>query len=147
MSGVGQRFINAGYKTPKPLIKVEKRTIIEHVCNLFPGENDFIFICNKEHLKKTNIKKVLKKLKPKSKIISIDQHKKGPVYSISKIFNLIKNQEVIISYCDYGTNWSYKNFLKYIRLKKADGAIAAYKGFHPHMLANNNYAFIKEKKK
>ena len=26
-----------------------------------------------------------------------------------------------------------------------DGCIPAYKGFHPHSLAGNNYAFIREK--
>ena len=51
MSGVGQRFLDAGYKTPKPLIKVDGKTIIEHVCNLFPKESNYIFICNKFHLK------------------------------------------------------------------------------------------------
>ena len=146
MSGIGKRFLSAGYKEPKPLIKVENKTIIQHVCNLFPKEQDFIFICNKKHLQETNMKKVLKKIRPKSKIIGIDQHKLGPVFAVSKIFSLIPdNEEIIISYCDYGTKWNYKNFLDTIRNKNADGAIAAYKGFHPHMLGSDNYAFIKEK--
>ena len=62
MSGVGQRFLDAGYKTPKPLIKVDGKTIIEHVCNLFPKESNYIFICNKFHLRNTNMKKELLKL-------------------------------------------------------------------------------------
>ena len=35
MSGMGNRFINAGYTVPKPLIMVDGKPIIEHVCNLF----------------------------------------------------------------------------------------------------------------
>ena len=35
MSGLGQRFINAGYKDPKPLILIEDIPLIEHVCNFF----------------------------------------------------------------------------------------------------------------
>ena len=146
MSGIGKRFLSAGYKEPKPLIKVENKTIIQHVCNLFPKERDFIFICNKKHLQETNMKKILKKIRPKSKIIGIDQHNLGPVFAVSQIFSLIAdNEEIIISYCDYGTKWNYKSFLNTIRNKNADGAIAAYKGFHPHMLGSDNYAFIKEK--
>ena len=50
MSGIGKRFIDAGYTDPKPLIVVDGKPIIEHVCNLFPGENKFTFICNAKHL-------------------------------------------------------------------------------------------------
>ena len=35
--------------------------------------------------------------------------------------------------------------MKTVRENKADGGISAYKGFHPHMLHDPNYAFIKEK--
>ena len=148
MAGIGKRFIKEGYNKPKPLIEVEERPIIQHVCSLFPKEENYIFICNKDHVAKTNIKKILKRLKPKSIIVSIEPHKLGPVYTVSKIFNLISDEEeAIVSYCDYGTKWNYYNFLKTVRKKKADGAIPSYTGFHPHMLNDNNYAFVKEKNK
>ncbi len=146
MAGVGKRFLKAGYKLPKPLIEIENKPIIQHVCNLFPSEKDFIFICNRQHLKNTKMSKILKKIKPNCKIVEIDQHKLGPVYTISKALKYIQdNEEVIVSYCDYGTKWNYKNFLNILRKKNCDGGIAAYKGFHPHMLGADNYAFIKEK--
>ena len=52
MTGVGQRYIDKGYTTPKPLIEVDGKPIIEHVVSLFPGEDDFIFICNTNSLSK-----------------------------------------------------------------------------------------------
>ena len=51
---------------------------------------------------------------------------------------------MIVSYCDYGTVWDYGGFLEDIKTKNSDGAIACYKGFHPHMLGGDNYAFCKE---
>ena len=147
MSGVGKRFIDAGYKVPKPLIKVDGKTIIEHVCNLFPDENKFTFICNSKLLADTNIKHVLKSIKPNSNIIEISNHKKGPVYAVSLANEVIEDhEEVIVNYCDFGTHWDYKNFLKHTRDRDADGAVVAYKGFHPHMLGNANYAFMRDKK-
>ena len=147
MSGIGKRFIEAGYKVPKPFIKVDGKTIIEHVCNLFPGEDKFTFICNSKHLADKNIRKILQNIKPKANIIGIPNHKKGPVYAVSLVNYLIKDEEeVIVNYCDFGTYWDYKNFLKHTRNRNADGAIAAYKGFHPHMLGDTNYAFMREKK-
>ena len=145
MSGKGQRFIDAGYTDPKPLIKVDGKPIIEHVCNLFPGEDNFIFICSKDHLDNTNMREILLSIKPDSQIISIDPHKKGPVYAVSKIFDLLDDEEeTIISYCDYGTYWDYNDFVKDNRQRDADGAIASYKNFHPHMLGSTNYAFMRD---
>ena len=43
MSGIGERFIKAKYKLPKPLIKVAGKPIIAHVIDLFPGETEFLF--------------------------------------------------------------------------------------------------------
>ena len=57
------------------------------------------------------------------------------------------DSEVIISYCDYGTKWSFDEFLNEIRTKNLDGCIPSYTGFHPHMLGSDNYAFCKEDNK
>ena len=145
MSGVGQRFIDAGYKDPKPLVIIDGKPIIEHVCDLFSGEEKFTFICNSTHLKTTKIRDILLSLKPSANIIEIPNHKKGPVYAVDCISHLIKdNEEVIVNYCDFGTYWNYQDFLKHSRNRMAAGAIPSYKGFHPHMLGSTNYAFIRD---
>jgi NDP-sugar pyrophosphorylase family protein len=147
MSGLGKRFIDAGYKDPKPLIVIDGKPIIEHVCNLFPGEEKFTFICNSKHLSETNMREILLSIKPNANIIEIPIHKKGPVYAVSFAFDLIEdNEEVIVNYCDFGTYWDYEDFLKHTRDRDADGAIPAYKGFHPHMLGTTNYAFMRADK-
>lgn len=147
MSGTGQRFVNEGYKDPKPLIKVDGKPIIEHVVNLFPGETDFVFICNSTHLETTNMRDVLTQIAPQGKIVEIAPHKKGPVYAVSQVFDLIDDdEEVIVNYCDFGTYWDYADFLNHTRNRKADGAIPSYKGFHPHMLGTTNYAFMRDDK-
>jgi NDP-sugar pyrophosphorylase family protein len=147
MSGIGKRFIDAGYEDPKPLIKIDGKTIIEHVCSLFPGEDKFTFICNSKHLKETNIRGVLLSIKPNANIVEIPNHKKGPVYAVSWMEDLIEDEEeVIVNYCDFGTYWDYGDFLKHTRERDADGAIPSYKGFHPHMLGSTNYAFMRDEK-
>jgi NDP-sugar pyrophosphorylase family protein len=145
MSGIGKRFIDAGYNDPKPLILIDGKPIIEHVCDLFPGETKFTFICNSKHLSETNIRNILKSIKPNSNIVEIPNHKKGPVYAVSLVEHLIDdNEEVIVNYCDFGTYWNYHDFLKHTRNRNADGAIPSYKGFHPHMLGSTNYAFMRD---
>ena len=146
MSGLGQRFVNAGYDTPKPLIEVDDKPIIEHVLNLFPNEDHIKFICNNMHLKETNMKQILNTISPTGEIYEVPvEGRQGPVHAVSLIFDSINDeQEVIVSYCDYGTSWDYNGFLKDNRDRNADGSIACYRGFHPHMLGTDNYAFLKE---
>ncbi|SCW85532.1 NDP-sugar pyrophosphorylase, includes eIF-2Bgamma, eIF-2Bepsilon, and LPS biosynthesis proteins [Paenibacillus tianmuensis] len=146
MSGIGKRFIDAGYKDPKPLIKVDGMPIIEHVINMFPGEENFTFICNKEHLETTEMRNILKRIAPKGSIIEIPPHKKGPVFAVDYISDRINDDdEVIVNYCDFSCYWNYQDFLEHTRKRNADGAIPAYKGYHPHMLGTTNYAFMRDK--
>jgi bifunctional N-acetylglucosamine-1-phosphate-uridyltransferase/glucosamine-1-phosphate-acetyltransferase GlmU-like protein len=146
MSGLGQRFVDEGYTDPKPLIEVDGMPIIQHVVNLFPGEKNIKFICNDQHLRETNMKQILQTISPTSEIYEVPIiNREGPVHAVSLIFDKIDDEkEVIVSYCDYGTYWNYEKFLQDTREKNADGAIACYKGFHPHMLGSDNYAFLKE---
>jgi len=146
MSGIGKRFINAGYDTPKPLLSIEGKPIIEHVCRLFPGEISFVFICNDLHLHDTPMRAVLESIVIDPIIVEVPVGEcRGPVEAVlrmpAELFS--EKEEMIVSYCDYGTKWDYEAFLKEMRSHKADGGIAAYIGFHPHMLGTDNYAFLR----
>lgn len=142
MSGQGSRFVTAGYTDPKPLIEVDGKPMIYHVMDMFPGEADIHCICNREHLETTRMREVLEARG--AKVHAIESHTLGPVYACAQIFDSVEDdEEVIVSYCDYGTVWDYEAFLREVREADADGAIAAYKGFHPHMLGTDNYAFLR----
>jgi NDP-sugar pyrophosphorylase family protein len=145
MSGIGKRFVDAGYNAPKPFITVDGLPIIEHVLNLFDRPSDCIFICNEQHMKHYEYRKILKDISPGCKIYEVsNENRKGPVDAISKIFDYIDDdRDVIVSYCDYGTQWNYEDFLINIYEKKIDGSIPCYTGFHPHMLGNDDYAYCK----
>lgn len=52
MAGEGSRFVNAGYKTPKPFIDVLGKPMIVRVMeNLMLPDSRFILIVRKEHMK------------------------------------------------------------------------------------------------
>jgi len=145
MSGMGKRFVEAGYDRPKPLIEVDGKPMIEHVINLFPGVEEISFICNTKHLNETDMRSVLLKIKPNAKIYEVDfGEKKGPVDVVYHIADYIDdNKKAIVSYCDYGTYWDFNKFLNETAVTDVDGCIVCYTGFHPHMLGSDNYAFAK----
>lgn len=147
MSGFGERFRRAGYLVPKPLIEVDGLPIIGHVINLFPGETDFTFICSDEHLANPDYHMVetLTALCPKGRIVGIPPHKLGPIHAVSQIEYLLDpNAPTIVNYCDFSCYWDWGEFKSFVLDTGCDGAIPAYKGFHPHTLGTTNYAYIKE---
>lgn len=145
MSGEGVRFKQAGYKDIKPLIKVDGKPIIEHVVGLFPGESDFVFVCNQSHLETTELKSELERICPTGKIVPISPHKRGPVHAVLRAKEFIKDSEpVIVNYCDFAVEWDYAAFKGLVAQHKYDGCITAYKDFHPHSLGPTLYGYIKE---
>ena len=146
MSGLGERFIKAGYKLPKPLIEVDGKPMIEHVVSMFSPADKFTFVCNLEHMTQTKLAEVLNRIAPQAEIITIDTHRKGPVYAVGQCLDRIDSgEETIVNYCDFYSYWHYSDFLAKTRSRKAAGSVPAYRNFHPHMLGTDNYAFIKEK--
>lgn len=113
---------------------------------MFDKENDtFIFICNETHLKTTDMSEFLKKMSPNSTILSIPNHKKGPVYTVSTsgVFDLIDdNEEVIVCYCDNPYLWDYNHFKNWVKNSNSDGCILSHTGFHPHRLSTTYMAYI-----
>lgn len=144
MSGFGERFRQCGYTIPKPLIEVDGKPIIAHVLDLFPGETDVVFICNREHLATTDMARILNQYCPTGKIVSIDSHKLGPVYAVSQAFEEIADDvPTIVNYCDFTCYWNYSHFKSWLFECGADGCVPAYRGFHPHSLGSTNYAYMR----
>ncbi|MEW5896151.1 MAG: sugar phosphate nucleotidyltransferase [Nanoarchaeota archaeon] len=146
MAGKGKRYNEVYFNTPKPLIEIDGKPMIEHVVNLFSPEDEFIFICNETDLEKTNLRQVLQGISPNGKIIAVSFEKirYGPVYSCAEAFDLINDdEEVIVNYCDFTQKWDYKNFLHTVRTKRCDGAIPSFRGFHPASLGDTYYAYMK----
>lgn len=147
MSGFGERFRRAGYKVPKPLIEVEGKPIIAHVVDLFPGDHDFIFVCNEDHLRNDswNMKGILESLSENTSVIAIAPHKLGPVNAIMEASSAIDlNQPTVVNYADFFCLWDFNAFVEDIRGRNLSGSVPAYRGFHPHSGGKTNYAYIRE---
>jgi len=147
MSGFGERFRQAGYTVPKPLIEVDGNPIIQYIVEMFSDEDDFIFICNEDHLNNSayRMKSILKSICPSGEIVSIPPHKLGPVYAVMQAIDSIDlSHQTVVNYCDFTCYWDYSHFQKYVKDMDADGVIPSYRGFHPHTLWSNYYAYVKE---
>tara|TARA_R100000315_G_C5228750_1_gene139710 strand:- start:625 stop:1452 length:828 start_codon:yes stop_codon:yes gene_type:complete len=144
MAGTGNRFVQAGYTDPKPLIKVMGKRVIEYILDAFSDEDEFVFICNEKHLQETDMEKILLELKPNSKVVSMPLHKYGPVYTVQQVYDdIMDDEEVIVTYCDNPFVWDRDDFTKYVDDNNLDGCVLSHSGFHPHTLNNTKMAFMK----
>lgn len=142
MTGYGSRFVAAGYKELKPLIKVQGRTIIEWIIKgMYPNEENIIFVCRQEHLDSIpNMNDYLMSIAPTAKIFPIaDWIKLGPVNDIMSASPVIPDDEpCIINYCDFYMTWNYERFKKDVKARGCEGSVPCYTGFHPHLLIDKN---------
>ena len=143
MSGLGKRFIQAGYLLPKPLIPVRGKPIIEHVLNMYPGWDDVIFVANENHLSDPNLKleETLKSLCPSSRIRAIASHNLGPSYAVLQVRDMIDEERpVVVNYCDFSGKFNLQEFKS--ELVSNDATLLTYTGFHPHMLRSTKFAYV-----
>lgn len=144
MTGTGRRFLDAGYRQPKPLLDVGGKPVIAHLVEKFPKESRFVFICNEEHLRKTSLRKVLLGLGVRCRIVPLAPHKLGPVYAVLKASKQIDDSlPTMVNYCDFSFSWDPDHFKNFFMRTQCDGAILSYRGFHPHYLGPTMYAYSK----
>ena len=101
MAGEGERFINAGYKTPKPLINIDGLPMVVRAAKSLPSADLWIFICRESHIKGSNIDKILTKHFPGALVLSIDHLTEGQLSTclLAKEY-LMPDDQLTIGACD-----------------------------------------------
>lgn len=116
-AGNGQRFLEAGYKLPKPMIDVLGKPMIQRVIENLDVDGKYHFIVQKEHQKKYGISDLLKSLKKDCNVIEVEQKTDGAACSVllaEKYLNA--DSELIITNCDQIFEWDKNKFLELSKL-------------------------------
>ncbi len=125
IAGLGSRFSNVGITTPKPLISLLGKHMVEWAADSLPfiERKNFIFIVRKEHIDSHKIDQELKRLfHPEVKIIVIDHLTEGAACTVLLAKNLINNQTpLIITDCDH--YFESKLYEQFINDPTIDGVI------------------------
>lgn len=98
MAGRGSRFANAGYTLPKPLIDIYGHPMIEYVVrNIRPNqEHRFIFICQREHLEKYDLKRDLDRMAPGCAVVTVDHITEGAACTVLLAEQYINNDDALM---------------------------------------------------
>ena len=116
MAGEGQRFINAGYKTPKPIIDINGMPMVIRAAKSLPSADLWIFICRDSHILNSKIEAVIKKYFPDALILSVDHLTKGQASTCLLARDYLRpDDHLTIGACDNGMQYNqkmYKNLLQ-----------------------------------
>ena len=146
LAGKSLRFAKEDIKKDKFLLSTGRDTIIlDHVVEMFNPDDTYHFIISNKQSKKKRLKKIILNTVKKGKIHVVNDHNKGPVYSVLKLKNIDENEPIIISYCDFFVKWDYQRFLR--NVYTIDGSVPVFKDFHPSSFTGTLYAYVKSDKK
>ncbi|HRQ82229.1 MAG TPA: glycosyltransferase family 2 protein, partial [Azospirillaceae bacterium] len=126
MAGRGRRFAEQGYASPKPLIPVCGRPMIELVVdNLRPSRpHRFIFLCLREHLEHYGLAAELARWAPGCVVRPVDQVTEGAACTVLLARDLIDGPApLMIANCDQWIDADIDAYLARLDEPDVDGLI------------------------
>lgn len=132
MAGAGSRFAQAGYTFPKPLIEVNGKPMIQVVVENLNVEAHFIFLVQKEHYEKYNLKQLLNLIAPGCDIVQVDGITDGAARTTLLAKEFINNNEpLLMANSDQFVEWDSNEALYGFTADEVDGGIVTFKATHP----------------
>lgn len=127
MAGLGSRFADAGYQTPKPLLPIHGLPMIEVVVrNLTPAFEParFVFISRREHLERYQFAPTLRRAAPGCEIVSLDAVTEGAACTVLLAEGLVDPDDVlVIANSDQWVDRRLDAHLGVLRHARLDGLI------------------------
>ena len=132
MAGAGSRFEKAGYTFPKPLIEVNDKPMIQVVTENLNIDACHIYIVQKSHYEKYNLKHLLNLITPGCKIVQVDGVTEGAACTTLLAKELINNDEpLLIANSDQFVEWDSNEFMYSMMADEIDGGILSFTATHP----------------
>ena len=135
MAGHGSRFSAAGYLSPKPLIDIFGKTMIETVIeNLRPDQNArFIFICQRTHYKEYELEQIFNRcLGGDWECVLLDGVTEGAACTVLEAEKFIgDDSDLIIANSDQIVDCNISDYLSFARASKADGLVMTFSANDP----------------
>lgn len=151
MAGAGSRFSQAGYTFPKPLIEIWGKPMIQVVVENINIQANYIYVVQKQHYEKFNLKYMLNFITPGCKIVLVESLTEGAACTTLLAKEHINNDNpLLIANSDQYVCWDSCDFSYFMTNNDCDGGILTFKNTHPkwsYLKINeeNNVVDIREK--
>jgi dTDP-glucose pyrophosphorylase len=144
MAGAGQRFLDAGYSTPKPLIPVSGKPMVIAATECLPPADQHIFVCRDFHVREAQMDELLKKYFPGAEVIAIESLTEGQASTCLLARELLSRENTLtIGACDNGMIYDRERFDKLLNEVDTDVIIWTFRN-NPAVLFNPSmYGWVK----
>lgn len=132
MGGLGSRFANAGYTTPKPLIPVDGKEMFLRALDSFKSVDaiEYIFVIRKEHDDTYGLKQSILNLLPTAKVFILDHDTEGAVETCLIAESAIDdNTPIAIADCDI--YFESESYFKLVGNDTVDGMLLTFPADDP----------------
>jgi HAD superfamily hydrolase (TIGR01509 family) len=132
MAGAGSRFQKAGYTFPKPLIEVNGKPMIQLVVENLNIDARHIFVVQKEHYERYNLKHLLGLISPGCEIVQVDGMTEGAACTTLLAKEFIDNNEpLVFANSDQFLDWDSNEFMYSMEADEVDGGMLTFTATHP----------------
>ena len=133
MAGAGSRFEQAGYTFPKPLIEVNGKPMIQVVVENINIDAKHIFIVQKSHYEKYNLKYLLNLITNNNcEIVQVDGITEGAACTTLLAKKFIDNNEpLVMANSDQFVEWDSNEFMYSMIADNIDGGMLTFEATHP----------------
>lgn len=132
MAGAGSRFSAVGYTFPKPLIEVRGKPMIQVVVENLNIEANYIFLVQKDHYEKYNLKYLLNLIAPGCKIVQVDGLTEGAACTTLLAKEHIDNDApLVMANSDQFVEWNSNECMYAFSADSIDGGILTFEATHP----------------
>ena len=133
MAGAGTRFEKMGYTFPKPLVDVQGKPMIQVVIENLNIDAKHIFIVQKKHYERYNLKHLLNLITNNNcEIVQVDGVTEGAACTTLLAKEYIDNNEpLLLANSDQFIEWDSNEFMYSMTADNVDGGIPTFKATHP----------------
>ena len=132
MAGAGSRFEKAGFTFPKPLIEVKGKPMIQLVTENLNIDARHVYVVQKSHYEKYNLKHLLNLIAPGCKIVQVEGITEGAACTTLLAKEFIDNDEpLLIANSDQYVEWESNEFMYSMTADEVDAGILTFTATHP----------------
>jgi dTDP-glucose pyrophosphorylase len=108
MAGAGQRFVDAGYLLPKPLIPVAGVPMIVRAASALPPADHWIFVCRSQHVRDAAIDREVARHFSPATVLTVDHLTDGQASTcLLAAGELRPDDQLTIGACDNGMTYDH----------------------------------------
>ena len=144
LAGAGQRFIEQGYTTPKPLIDINGKPMVVRAAESLPAADLWIFVCRREHIEEFAIDQKLASFFSPCDIVIAEKLTEGQASTCLLAATKLKDDDLVtVGACDNAMRWQSQAYNQLATAGDVDFIVWTFRGNAAVLKDPGMYGWVK----